>query len=100
MKTKDIIRAEKLGELTHSLHKIRTLVGLCGLAAEATRTLRAIELACEIKPSLGEALAGLVEARREWHGHDDGTISMVLKMVDNQLESAIELGDELESGYE
>lgn len=100
MNTKDLIRAEKLADLTHDLHKIRALVGLCGLASEAMRTLRAIELATEIKPSIGDALDGLIEARLEWHEHDAGNIGLVLKEIGYRLEGSIAISDELESGYE
>ena len=100
MKTVNLVRAERMADLMHDLHKIRALVGLCGLAAEAQRTLRAIELATEINPAIGDALDGLVEARREWGEHDDGSLGRVLKEIGYRLEGSIAIGEELESGYE
>ena len=94
MNTKDQIRAERLADLTHSLHKIRSLVGLCGLAAEARRTLTDIESATEINPALGDALDRLVDARREWRDHDAGALGVVLRQICYTLDDAILICDE------
>ena len=96
MNTKDQTRGERLADLTHTLHKIRSLVGLCGLAAEARRTLTDIESATEINPALGDALDSLVAARREWRDHEDH-VGHVLKEIAYKLNGAIGVCDELET---
>lgn len=95
MATKKQTREDIAIDLTHNLLKIRTLIGLCGFAAEMRRTLEDIEIATQINPKIGTELDRLVNARREWAEHPD-ELGMVLKEVGYQLEVAIGIADSLE----
>lgn len=77
------------------LFSIRSVVGLCGFAAEARRTLDAIERATATDPSFEATLSRLVDSRHEWSQHGDH-LGDVLKDIDSQLEGVIELAADLE----
>lgn len=79
---------------SNQLHKIRSLIGLCGFAAEARRTLHDIDLAAEISPETGRTLAQLVPARNQYLEYEDN-LSSVLNEVDSQMEAVIELVESL-----
>lgn len=77
------------------LFAIRSIVGLCGFAAEARRTLDAIESVTEIDQNVEETLSRLVDSRHEWTEHGDH-IGDVLKEIHSQLECVIELAADLQ----
>ncbi len=87
---------DRKDHLTGQLLKIRSIIGLCGFAAEARRTLHDIELAAQINPDLEKTLSRMVEFRSQWCEHDDN-LGEVLSEIDFQLEAVIELVNDLEA---
>ena len=95
MATKKQTIAGSKDRLMTQLFMIRSVVGLCGFAAEARRTLDAIERATATDPNYEATLSRLVDSRHEWSQHGDHLGDM-LKEIDSQLEGVIELAADLE----
>ena len=82
-------------QVVASAYKILTLIRLCGFAAEARRTLTEIDRAGEIDPNLANGLSLLVDAKNQWHHHDDN-LGLMLMEIGFKIEELIDLASSLE----
>lgn len=95
MATKKQTPPECLEHVSSRLCALRSVIALCGFAAEARRTLTDIDQLKSINPDFEKSASHWIEAGSEWTTHDD-TVGLVLNDAANQIGDLQNLIERLE----